>query len=43
MNEAARRALSEHRQAELAVSSEAYAMFVKAVGDYAAWLRAQRA
>ena len=42
-NEAARRALSEHWQAELALGSKAHAMFVKAVAAYAAWLRARRA
>jgi hypothetical protein len=43
MNEAARRALEEHWQVELAASPEARATFDKALAGYTAWLRARKA
>ena len=42
MNEAARRALEEHWERELAASPEARASFDKALAKYTAWLRSQR-
>jgi len=42
MNEAARRALEEHWERELAASPEARATFDKALAEYTAWLRTQR-
>ena len=42
MNEAARRALEEHWEGELAASPEARASFAKALAEYTAWLRTQR-
>ena len=42
MNEAARRALEEHWQGELAASPETRASFDKALAEYTAWLRTQR-
>ncbi|HZF49161.1 MAG TPA: hypothetical protein VE093_10960 [Polyangiaceae bacterium] len=42
MNEAARRALEEHWEGELAASPEARATFDKALAEYTAWLRSQR-
>jgi hypothetical protein len=42
MNEAARRALEEHWERELAASPEARASFDKALAEYTAWLRSRR-
>jgi hypothetical protein len=42
MNEAARRALDEHWQIELAASPEARATFDKLLADYMAWMRTRR-
>ena len=42
MNEAARRALEEHWERELAASPEARASFDKALAEDTAWLRSQR-
>jgi hypothetical protein len=43
INEAARRALEEHWERELAASPEARATFDKALAEYTAWLRTRRA
>jgi hypothetical protein len=42
INEAARRALEEHWERELAASPEARATFDKALAEYTAWLRTRR-
>jgi hypothetical protein len=43
MNEAARRALEEHWELELAASPEARATFDKALAEYTVWLRTRKA
>jgi hypothetical protein len=43
VNEAARRALTEHWEAELAKSPKAWATFEEALAVYTAWLRSQGA